>query len=68
MEERLPQGWAIDRVRRLSGDHEATVLHPERLVVLEQHGTRDYVPLQPVIIIACWASYGSDLEEAIRGL
>lgn len=93
MDEELPQGWTIDRVRRISGDHEATVLPPERLVVLEQHGTRDYVPLQPVIIIAfhelclvcadgewfmgnlgtdgsvvCWASYGSDLEEAIRGL
>jgi hypothetical protein len=69
------------------------VLSPERLVVLEGHGSTDYIALQPEIIISfhelclasadgewfmgsldadgsvvCWASYGSDLEEAIRGL
>jgi hypothetical protein len=86
-------GWTIDRVRRVSGDPEATVLSPERLVVVEERGSADRIPLHPEIIISfhelclasadgewfmgnlgadgsvvCWASYGSDLEEAIRGL
>jgi hypothetical protein len=89
----LPEGWTIDRVCRVSGVSEATVLSLERLVVLEKHNSMDYVTLQPEIIISfhelclvsagdewfmgspdsdgsviCWGSYGSDLEEAIRGL
>jgi hypothetical protein len=80
-------------VRHVSGDSEATVLSPHRLVVLEEHGSTDRTTLHPEIIISfhelclasadgewfmgnlsadgsvvCWASYGSDLEDAIQSL
>ncbi|MCP2314123.1 hypothetical protein [Kitasatospora paracochleata] len=89
----LPDGWTIERVRRASGDAEADLLSPERLVVAERYGSADYDVLQPDIILSfhdlclaragdewfmgqidadgsviCWASYGPDLAEAIRGL
>ncbi|MFJ7913177.1 hypothetical protein [Kitasatospora sp. NPDC096204] len=89
----LPDEWTIERVRSESGDPEAALLSLERLVVVEDHGLADYVPLQPDVILSfhdlclvradedwfmghldvdgsviCWASYGSDLDEAIRGL
>ncbi|MFJ6252818.1 MULTISPECIES: hypothetical protein [unclassified Streptomyces] len=89
----LPDGWTIERVRSASGDAEADLLSPERLVVVEQFDSVDYDVLQPDLILSfhdlclaraddewfmgqldadgsliCWASYGSDLAEAIRGL
>ncbi|MFJ9447899.1 hypothetical protein ACIRRH_39640 [Kitasatospora sp. NPDC101235] len=89
----LPTGWTIERVRSASGDPEAALLSLERLVVVEEYGHADYIPLQPDVILSfhdlclvrakddwfmgqldddgsviCWASYGSDLDEAIRGL
>ncbi|MFI8263207.1 MULTISPECIES: hypothetical protein [unclassified Streptomyces] len=89
----LPGGWTIERVRSESGDAEAELLSPERLVVVEQVGFADYDVLQPDVVLSfhglclaraddewfigeleadgsliCWASYGSDLAEAIRGL
>ncbi|MGW4891874.1 hypothetical protein ACWEQL_06355 [Kitasatospora sp. NPDC004240] len=89
----LPDGWTIERVRSVSGDAEADLLSPERLVVVEQPGSADYDVLQPDIILSfhglclaraddewfmgqlaadgsliCWASYGPNLAEAIRGL
>jgi hypothetical protein len=48
----LPAGWTIDRVRRASGDSEATVLPPGRLVVLETHRSKDYIPLRPDVVIS----------------
>jgi hypothetical protein len=48
----LPDGWTIDRVRRASGDSEATALSLQRLVVLERHSNLDYIPLQPDVIIS----------------
>lgn len=90
----FPEGWTIERVRRVSGDSGATVLSLERRVrVLEARSSASYVPLQPGVILSfhdlclvradddwymgllgadgsidCWASYGPDLQEAIRGL
>ena len=91
--EGLPDGWTIERVRSASDDPEAVLLSLERLVVVEEHGGADYTVLQPDVIISftgiclvragddwfmgdvdtdgsviCWASYGPDLGEAIRGL
>lgn len=89
----LPDGWTIERVRSASGDPEAALLPLERIVVAEEHGRADYALLRPEVILSfhdlclvradddwymgqldsdgsviCWASYGSDLGEAIQGL
>ncbi|WP_051452099.1 hypothetical protein [Actinospica robiniae] len=58
----------------LSGDSAATLLSPERLVVLELPSRRDYETLPAEVIIGsdgsviCWASYGAGLDDAIRNL
>ena len=90
----LPDGWTLDRIRGLSGDSAATLLSPERLVVVELHSRGGYESLPANLIISfhdlclvraedddwymgqldadgsviCWASYGTDLGEAIRSL
>ncbi|MFG2918095.1 hypothetical protein ACGF0D_35070 [Kitasatospora sp. NPDC048298] len=48
----LPDGWTIERVRSVSGDAEADLLSPERLVVVEQVGSVDYDVLQPDLILS----------------
>ncbi|MFH8349582.1 hypothetical protein [Streptomyces sp. NPDC018045] len=93
MNSSLPTDWTIERVRTLSGDPSATLLSPDRLVVVENVDPGDYTTLQPDVVLAfhelclvkdgdewfmghldndgsvtCWASYGSDLAEAIRSL
>jgi hypothetical protein len=92
--EGLPAGWTIERVRQASGDSEAAVVSPGRRVrVLEVGSNGSFVPLEAEVIISfhglclvladddwymghfnddgsadCWASYGSNFEEALRGL
>ncbi|MFD9822353.1 hypothetical protein [Streptomyces violascens] len=95
MNDGLPEGWTIERVRFAAEDPEADLLILNRLVVVEDHDRMDYTSLQPDIILAllsfglclvrvdddwymgqleadgsivCWASYGTGLGEAIRGL
>ena len=48
----LPEGWTIDRVRRVSGDSEAAVLSVERSVVVSAGDNASYTPLQPDTIIS----------------
>jgi hypothetical protein len=48
----LPKGWTIDRVRRASGDAEASVLSPDRLVTVEDHDAAVPSPLAAEVIIA----------------
>lgn len=52
MDSGLPDGWTIDRVRRASGDHEATVLALDRLVTVEDQDAAALSSLQPDVIIA----------------
>ncbi|KQV14585.1 hypothetical protein ASE03_29715 [Kitasatospora sp. Root187] len=52
MNDGLPDGWTIERVRSVSGDAEAVPLSLERLVVLEEHGRADYTPLRPDVILS----------------
>ncbi|WP_405891111.1 hypothetical protein OG612_04360 [Streptomyces sp. NBC_01527] len=93
MNEGLPDGWTIERVRSASQDPQAARLSLERLVVVEEHDLADYTLLHSDVILSftgiclaraggdwfmgevdtdgsviCWASYGPDLGEAIRGL
>ncbi|GAA1158268.1 hypothetical protein F4556_000311 [Kitasatospora gansuensis] len=52
MNDGLPDGWTIERVRTASRDAEAELLPLERLVVLEEHGHPDYTPLRPDLILS----------------
>ncbi|MGW4996591.1 hypothetical protein ACWEP8_02905 [Streptomyces hydrogenans] len=47
----LPDGWTIERVRRASEDPEAAVLTLDRLVVVEDRDGRDYESLRPDTIL-----------------
>lgn len=99
MEEALPDGWTLDRVREVAKDSAAKFESDDVRVLIESypHGNNVEVELEPVeasVIlrfhdlalvrpkgeddwymgqrlgqeIRCWASYGPDLEAAIRGL
>ncbi|MFJ9344100.1 hypothetical protein ACIRP0_33200 [Streptomyces sp. NPDC101733] len=94
-------GWTVERIRSVSRDRSATVLSPDRIVLVESAGAETgaggaaagYARLRPAVIlafhdlclvqeedewhvgrlntdgsVACWASYGSDLEAALRAL
>ncbi|GHF60466.1 hypothetical protein GCM10010218_47380 [Streptomyces mashuensis] len=55
MEELLPDGWTIERVREVSGDGSAVpvpVPVGARLVVADEPGGDDYVLLRPDVILA----------------
>ncbi|MFF1790193.1 hypothetical protein ACFVX9_27500 [Kitasatospora sp. NPDC058243] len=52
MNDGLPDGWTIERVRSASEDPEAALLTLERLVVVEEHGRADYVSLRPDVILS----------------
>ncbi|MFD8599218.1 hypothetical protein ACFV1L_29855 [Kitasatospora sp. NPDC059646] len=64
MNEHLPDGWTIERVRDASGVAEADLLPLERLVVIEQPGAADYDVLRPDLILAfhdlCLARVGDE--------
>ncbi|MFJ1865438.1 hypothetical protein ACIOD1_12485 [Streptomyces sp. NPDC088097] len=92
-------GWTVERIRSVSRDLSATVLSPDRIVLVESAvagaggAAAGYARLRPAVILAfhdlclvqeedewymgqlntdgsvvCWASYGSDLEAALRAL
>ncbi len=42
----LPPGWTVDRIRSLSGDTTATVISPDRLVLL------DDAAVEPALILS----------------
>ncbi|MFE4588330.1 hypothetical protein [Streptomyces laurentii] len=48
----LPDGWTIERVRSVSGDSEAAVLSPDRRVVVEDHGGAGHTALQPEVVLS----------------
>ena len=48
----LPDGWTLDRIRALSRDSAATLLAPERLVVVELPLHCDYETLPAEIVIS----------------
>jgi hypothetical protein len=48
----LPDGWTIERVRLAAADPKAALLTLDRLVVVEEHGRTDYISLQPDVILA----------------
>lgn len=47
----LPDGWTLERIRALAGDSAATLLSPERLVVVELPLRCDYETLRAEFII-----------------
>jgi hypothetical protein len=47
----LPDGWTIERIRAVSGDAEATALPVDRLVVVEHHGWAEYEVLRPDLVL-----------------
>ncbi|MGW3516269.1 hypothetical protein [Streptomyces hydrogenans] len=47
----LPDGWTIERVRRAADDPEATLLTLDRQVVVEDRDRRDHVSLRPDTIL-----------------
>lgn len=51
VDEGLPAGWTIERVRAVSGDAEAVLLSPDRPTVYA--GAGDAVPLRPDLVIGC---------------
>ncbi|MFJ9692467.1 hypothetical protein [Kitasatospora sp. NPDC101183] len=52
MNDDLPDGWTIERLRLASGDDEAAPLTLDRLVVLAEHGSADYEVLRPDAVLS----------------